>query len=437
MKSHNLSQTTHKWLLTGRWLLLVVAVGDAVVLGFLGGLRGVAVPAIIALCVFEVAALIVVSTEPPERVPIRALLFLDLVFVFVAASATGGSRSLVVPQFFIVIFVAALIRGLWGGLSAGAGAACLAALLALGTPDGWHSTLRQLVPFLLIAGGSTGYLAQGMQTWARRYGESLIREKRKELEDRLAAHERAVEAKIAQREMDLARGMQLAALPADVPQIAGLDIAARSELAEQVGGDFYMFLREGDRTDLIVGDVSGRGIQAAFAATSVAYLLPWLRPLQSPVAALRNLNTNLIQHLPESSFVTLVMAEVDTAAETVRVWSAGHPPALLWRASTQQVEDNTCIGPLLGIGILPCWAGESQEWRFGVGDVLLLYSDGLSEGRNEHGDMFDVRVRDVLAENSAKPAGEILEALFREAKSWGDASDDVTILVCRRTALDD
>jgi serine phosphatase RsbU (regulator of sigma subunit) len=96
------------------------------------------------------------------------------------------------------------------------------------------------------------------------------------------------------------------------------------------------------------------------------------------------------------------------------------------------VEDGTSIGALLGV--LPAWSGEPQTWPFEAGDVLLLYSDGLSEARNKDKVMFNVRLRDEFAGHAAKPVEEILEALFQAVRAWGEPADDLTIVVCRRSS---
>lgn len=233
-----------------------------------------------------------------------------------------------------------------------------------------------------------------------------------------------------QREANLARSMQMAALPAMVPTIPGLEIAARCEFAKDVGGDFYLFLPSQDRIDLILGDVSGKGTPAALAATSIAHLLPWLHPMDDPLATLRNLNQDLLDRLPDNAFATVVLAEVDASASTLRVWNAGHPPAILWRDAKRQVRTGRVRNPLLGV--FPDWIGEPEHWVFSEGDALVLYTDGLSETRDLTGAMFEREISKILSRMAGSSAGDIADALLSEAEAWGPRVDDVTVLVCKR-----
>lgn len=236
-----------------------------------------------------------------------------------------------------------------------------------------------------------------------------------------------------QREADLANAMQVAALPSEVPAVPGLDIAPRYQFAKEVGGDFYLFLPNGDRLDMVLGDVSGKGTPAALAATSIAHLLPWLRPPDDPLTTLRKLNEDLLERLPDNSFATMVLAEADAGSGTLRLWNAGHPPALMWSATKGHVCCAERQNPLLGV--FPAWKGEHEDFAFDEGDVLVLYSDGLSETRNEAGDMFESEIPAVISKNAASSAGEIADSLLAAAESWGPRTDDLTLLVCKRLPI--
>lgn len=238
-----------------------------------------------------------------------------------------------------------------------------------------------------------------------------------------------------QREADLARSMQMAALPKTTPTPPGLDIAARCEFATDVGGDFYLFLPSQRGINFVLGDVSGKGTPAALAATSIAHLLPWLRPSDDPLATLRKLNLDLLERLPDNSFATLVLVEADSTANTIRIWSAGHPAALMWSATGGAVRSAVIQNPLLGV--LPDWNGDSETWPFTEGDILVLYSDGLSETRNESGVMFEDEIPLVLARWAASKPQEIAEALMTAAEAWGPKTDDLTLLVCKRVPFAD
>jgi serine phosphatase RsbU (regulator of sigma subunit) len=182
-----------------------------------------------------------------------------------------------------------------------------------------------------------------------------------------------------------------------------------------------------------VGDVSGKGIPAALASSGVSHLLPWLRPLQDPAGALSDLNQDLLDRLPAESYATLILAEIDGTREAaLHVWSAGHPPALLWRAKEQKAEILTASS--FPLGMFPDWQTEPLEVSWGNGDILLLYTDGLTETRDEHGTLFGAsRVREALAASASGNAADIVRSLQGAIEAWGVPADDMTIVALKRT----
>jgi serine phosphatase RsbU (regulator of sigma subunit) len=147
------------------------------------------------------------------------------------------------------------------------------------------------------------------------------------------------------------------------------------------------------------------------------------------------LNQDLTERLPDQAFVTLTLVLADLSRGRVCVWSAGHPPALLWRAGGAEVVETRVQSPLLGV--FPTWEGCAEELPMETGDVLLLYSDGLIETRNARGEEFDLsRAASVLAQHAHESAEEILDALTEAVNRWGTPADDLTILVCRRVPTD-
>jgi sigma-B regulation protein RsbU (phosphoserine phosphatase) len=187
---------------------------------------------------------------------------------------------------------------------------------------------------------------------------------------------------------------------------------------------------------LVVGDVSGKGVPAALISTTVAHLLPSLQPLNDPALAFHELNKDLTERLPSSAFVSLVLAEVDTRSGGLRTWNAGHPPALLWRGGQERVVQ-TDIHNLL-LGILPDYHCRPEEWLLEIGDVLLLYSDGLIEAPNAQGERYEIeRAAEVLRQNAHRSAEEIADAFVSAIRQWGNLSDDLTLLVCKRVSETD
>lgn len=425
--------TLRQPLLFGRWLLFVTQVVESIFLLAWRPPTGqsnlawqphtpLSIVALTLLGIYTIVTLVVVYRVPMPRLNRAGLLALDFLFVAFAAYFTNSSRSPFLGQFYVLIFMAALFYGLAGGILAGIGAVLITIALAIGSPEGWGQDMRYLIPYFLITGAFSGYLVGSIKAWHFRYGKALTLEKEREVSESVRRHE-----------MHLATRIQRAALPAKQPTVPGLDIATVSEFPLDVGGDFYLFLHEEHRLVLAVGDVSGKGIGAALTATSISYLLPWLHPLVDPAQAFRDLNQDLLNRLPMDAFVTLVLAEIDTERETVRVWSAGHPTAFLWCADCAEIIRSTASGSVLGI--LPQWDGTPWTADFHLGDTLLLYTDGLTEVRNHNREFFgEESVVGTLVTSAGQSASAIAQSIAEAAKSWGEVVDDLTILACRRPA---
>jgi hypothetical protein len=413
-----LLESFRSWMIGGRWLLVAAETVETLLLctapisrltlGMLGLLFG-----------YNLLSLALLHRVPIRRVPLGALLTLDLCFVGVISHFTGGSSSPFLGQMYLIIFAAAVAYGRNGGLLVGVVAAGFTTLLALFSPGGLWTDMRDLIPYFLVAGGFSGSLMERMRHWFGAYQST-------QAENRL----RELESAGAKREGALARAMQLAALPSQTPSVPGVDLAAGIEFAQDVGGDLYLFLHEPDRLGLVVGDVCGKGVPAALAATSISHLLPWLHPLRSPETALANLNDDLAQRLPGNSFASLCLLSLEPATGRMQIWNGGHPPPLHWRQKEGRISEAQVFNPLLGI--LPVWEGESETWQLAAGDVVLLYSDGLTETRNVRGELYgEARAAAVLAAQAHRPAAEILEAVRSAVYAWGTPADDVTLLVCK------
>jgi Stage II sporulation protein E (SpoIIE) len=419
-----LLETFQSLLIAGRWLLVVAETIVMLLLLITERLGQRAHMALLFLFLYNATSLVVVHRVPIRRLPVIGLLFLDLLFVAAVAHHTGGSQSPFLGQCYLIIFAAAFFYGLAGGVAVGVLSVLITSVLVIQTPAGLWEDVRDLAPYFLMTGAVTGFLVDRLRIWFERYQQSEAH-----------SRERDLQAEATRREMELARSIQEAALPAAPPRVPGLDIAARSTFAREVGGDFYLFVTDGERVGLTIGDVSGKGMSAALTATSIGHLLPWLRPLRDPRRALSELNQELTERLPDQAFVTMTLAQADLMQGRVCLWTAGHPPALLWRHKSAQVVETRVQNPLLGV--FPTWEGSAEEWPLEAGDALVLYSDGLIETRNARGEEFDLcRAASLLAQHAHESAEEIVDALTEAMHRWGTPTDDLTILVCRRIPTD-
>jgi serine phosphatase RsbU (regulator of sigma subunit) len=237
-------------------------------------------------------------------------------------------------------------------------------------------------------------------------------------------------------ELELARRIQQRLLPAGPPEIPGLEIAGRYEPARVVGGDYYdHFDLGGGRALLVIADVSGKGVPAALLMSGFrASLMSQDARALGPERLAERVNEFLHRSVETGKFVTAFLGFLDAGTGRLVYANAGHNPPALLRAEGG-VEWLTAGGVVLGI--MPHFRFESGEARVERGDLLALYTDGVTEGANADGELWgDERLVGALARLRGRPCAEAAEALVREVRDFeGETgpADDITVLLARRT----
>jgi phosphoserine phosphatase RsbU/P len=244
-------------------------------------------------------------------------------------------------------------------------------------------------------------------------------------------------------DMNLAMEVQQHLLPRRPPAIEGLDMAAMSLYCDETGGDYFDFLEfsQDDEThaDIVVGDVTGHGVSAAlFMATGRALLRGRAVGRPGPADLLTEVNALLCQDTQLTGrFITLFFLRLDHATREF-VWTrAGHDPGLLYDPASGRFTD--LKGPGIPLGVTPDWTyTESRRPWLKLGQVLLLYTDGIHEARNAADAMYGrERIMEVMRENADGPASAVINALvanLREFKGSLPLEDDVTLVVIKGTA---
>jgi serine phosphatase RsbU (regulator of sigma subunit) len=182
----------------------------------------------------------------------------------------------------------------------------------------------------------------------------------------------------------------------------------------------------------VIGDVTGRGIEASITAFQAKYLLRvFLRQYRDPAQALEELNTQMAAPDRMEEFISLVVVVFDTDAGTLRFASAGHPAAWLWHE--REVRPLRATGPLLMLD--PRGTYHSREITLNAGDLLLLYTDGLAEVRNGDQIFGEERIANSLRRDPNVAAGVLCKNLLETARDFASESlsDDVAIMAIRRT----
>lgn len=237
------------------------------------------------------------------------------------------------------------------------------------------------------------------------------------------------------RELELAKGIQQSFLPSSIPRIEGADLAAINLPALEVGGDFYDFIPiTRDNWGLAIADVSGKGVPAAlFMALSRTLLRASATRNPTPVDAIVRANRLIAEDARSGMFVTLFYAILDARNRRLVYVNAGHNPPLLFPKDGRTVKLLKAEG--IPLGVREEMDLEEQEVRLETGDVVVLYTDGVTEAMNANEDFFgDERLADVVRDNAAKSAQQILDAIRNAVLAFaGDRPqyDDITLIVLK------
>ena len=257
------------------------------------------------------------------------------------------------------------------------------------------------------------------------------------LEDLARIASLAIEnARLEERERQIARTLQDSLLPRELPVIEGLEVGARFLAGGEgttVGGDLYDLFPIEDEWALVVGDVCGKGAEAAALTGMVRYTLRAESVHHSsPCAVLSLLNDAIIRQLGDGRFCTVLHGRVSVGDGRARLVlaSAGHPPPLVLRAGGR-VETVPAGGPLLGV--VPAVVHPDVIVTLGPGDALVCFTDGVTEGRGPDGMFGDERLAELLRASAGLDAGAIVDRIVDVAVEYqgGRSQDDLAVLALR------
>jgi serine phosphatase RsbU (regulator of sigma subunit)/predicted ester cyclase len=238
-----------------------------------------------------------------------------------------------------------------------------------------------------------------------------------------------------EQELRVARTIQQASLPKEVPNLEGWQISPYYQPAREVGGDFYDFLElPNGRLCIVVGDATGKGIPAALVMASARSMLRAIaQASESAGDVLSRVNDALATDIPPNMFVTCFYAILDPKSGILRYANAGHDLPYLHRNG--DAEELRARG--MPLGLMPGMRYEENEILFDAGEAALFYSDGLVEAHDSKGEMFGFpRLRKLVAEHGKERSlGDLLlEELYSfTGKGW-EQEDDITLLTLRRNA---
>src|SRR6516225_610464 len=253
------------------------------------------------------------------------------------------------------------------------------------------------------------------------------------------AQRRAIAEKIeterrAAQELDIAKQVQARLFPQTLPPLKTLEYAGVCRQARQVGGDYYDFLDLGsERLGFVIGDISGKGIAAALL---MANLQANLRSqsavaVDQPQRLLRSVNQLFCENTTDGAFATLFFAEYDDATRRLRYANCGHLAALLLRRddSIERLESTATV-----LGVFKRWDCEISETQVSPGDILALYTDGITESFNDAGEEFgEERLAAALCRDRTLSSDDLLNTIVDKVRQFSprEQQDDITLIVAK------
>lgn len=249
--------------------------------------------------------------------------------------------------------------------------------------------------------------------------------------------ERSFEKERLQRELMLAQEMQKRLLPQELPVLDSVDMKAVSSPALEVGGDYYDYVRINDRlVGVVVGDVSGKGVGAAFYMAEVKGIFQSLAKIfPSPKEFMINANEALVSSIDKRSFISLIYSTIDLVTGELVVARAGHCPMLYVTKDHTEYIRPQGLGLGMKTGSIFSETIEEKKIMMKSGDVCVFYTDGVTESRSTDGEEFGYeRLLDVVVAHRHCDAEEIKEAIIQTVWQYTDAQgyhDDLTIFVLK------
>lgn len=240
-----------------------------------------------------------------------------------------------------------------------------------------------------------------------------------------------------QRELMLAQEMQKRLLPQSLPQFATVEMQAVSSPALEVGGDYYDVVQvDDDRVGVVIGDVSGKGVGAAFYMAEVKGIFQSLSKIyKSPKEFLVKANEALVSSIDKRSFISLIYSTINIRTGELIMSRAGHCPILYISRAKKEYIKPVGLGLGLKSGKIFEETIEEKKIFMNNGDVCVFYTDGVTESRSPDGEEFGYeRLLDIVDANKQRSAEEIKEAIVQTVWEYTDEQgyhDDLTVFVVK------
>ncbi|MGL5426387.1 MAG: PP2C family protein-serine/threonine phosphatase, partial [Cetobacterium sp.] len=238
------------------------------------------------------------------------------------------------------------------------------------------------------------------------------------------------------QELEVASRIQKRIIPKKIQKVLGLDVATFFEPAKEIGGDYYDYSLLNEKTfSITIADVSGKGVPAAFLMALGRSVLKTLELQgEEPRCNVRKLNKLIYPDITEDMFITMFHSKYDYDTKILTYSNAGHNPLVVYNSITQSIESHSVKG--VAIGFLDDYNYKQGELKINIGDVVIYYTDGITEAENNNKELFGIeRLKNILLQTATLSSKEIKQKLLLEVNLFQNGceqNDDITFVVIKR-----
>ncbi len=291
---------------------------------------------------------------------------------------------------------------------------------------------KRIIAILQILNKKDGFFSQKDQTFTSVFADYISL-----AIQNAQLYQEALERKRLENEIAVASEIQKMLLPSQLPQLENYEVYAFQQPSRYIGGDYYDFFQNSENLFFILADVAGKGTPAALLMANLqATVHNLLGKCQNNQELIAMINNHLCSVTPVDKYATLVWGDLDLKTDEFRYIIAGHIPPLLFKQKDHSLHVTALTVSNIPVGMLPKVDFQQGSINLAPGELLIIYSDGITEAQNKRDQMFDdTRLINIVKRNINKRLDEIGSKIIHRVKEFargGVYEDDITLLMVRR-----